>query len=80
MELPSTKLRAVYKFIEQLYVGGVNYLKAVKNVLGPPRKIVDMLNELSTVPEWIFELKMSACRSGAMSAGSSSTCRSIPRI
>ena len=68
MEIPRVKLQAVYKLIEQLYVGGVNCLKATRNVPGPPRNIIDMLNELSTVPEWIKELKMSACRRGAMSA------------
>lgn len=68
VEVPLVKLQAMYKFLEQLYVGGVNCLKAVKNVPGPPLKIIDMLNELSTVPEWIKELKMSACRRGVMSA------------
>lgn len=68
MELPKVKLQAVYKFMEQLYVGRFNCIKAVKNVQRPPQKIIDMLNELSTVPEWIKELKMLACRRGAMSA------------
>lgn len=54
------KLLAVYKFVEQLYVGGVNCIKAIRNVEGPPQKIIDMLNELSTVPTWIKELKLSA--------------------
>lgn len=41
---------------------------AAKNVLAPPRKIMEMINDLSTVPEWIGELKKSACRQGVMSA------------
>lgn len=67
-QLPLVKLQAVYKFLEQLYVGGVHCIIAVKNVPGPPRRIMDMINDFSIVPEWIKELKMSACRKGAMSA------------
>lgn len=49
-------------------MGGVHCLMAAKNVPGPPCKIMEMINDFSTIPEWIRELKLSACRKGAMSA------------
>jgi hypothetical protein len=58
----------VYKFLEQLYVGGAYCIMAVKNTKAPPHYIMDMLKELSTVPQWIQELKNSASCQGAMYA------------
>jgi hypothetical protein len=68
MGLPLVKLKAVYKFLEQLYVGGARCIMAVKNTKAPPHHIMEMIKEFSTVPEWIRELKRSACKQGAMSA------------
>lgn len=66
LELPPVKLKAVYKFLEQLYVGGAKCVMSINNTKEPPRHIMDMIRELSTVPEWIQELKKEACRQGAM--------------
>lgn len=68
MEQPLVKLKALYKFLEQLYVGGSYCVIAMKNTKARPRFIKDMLKELSMVPEWIKELKKSACRQGALTA------------
>ena len=68
VELPLVKLKAVYKFLEQLYVGGAYCVMAVKNTKAPPQYIMDMLKELSTVPQCIQELKKSASRQGSMYA------------
>lgn len=65
---PLVKLKAVYKFLEQLYLGGAYCIMEVKNAKASPHKVMDMINELSKVPEWIKELKKLACRQGAMSA------------
>jgi hypothetical protein len=64
-EQPLKKLKALYKFLEQLYVGSSYCVMAVKNTKAPPRHIMEMLKELSTVSEWIKELTKSACRQGA---------------
>jgi hypothetical protein len=68
VELPLVKLKAVYKFLVQLYVGGAYCIMAIKNTKAPPHYIMEMLKELSTVPQWIQELKQSASRQGAMYA------------
>lgn len=43
VELPLVKLKAIYKFLEQLYVGGLYCIIAVKNTKAPPHYIMDML-------------------------------------
>jgi hypothetical protein len=60
MGAPLVKLKAVYKFLEQLYVGGAHCIMAMKNTKAPPHHIMEMIKELSTVPVWIKELKRSA--------------------
>lgn len=37
------KLKAIYKFIEQLYVGGSYSIMATQNSKAPPKYIMDML-------------------------------------
>jgi hypothetical protein len=56
MDQPQIKLKALYKFLEQLYVGGSYCVMAVRNSKAPPHYIMEMLKELSTMPEWIKEL------------------------
>lgn len=66
MGLPIIKLKAIYKFLEQLYVDGAKCIMAVKNTRAPPTQIMEMIKEFSTVPKWVEELKKSACHQWAM--------------
>ena len=66
MQQPLVKLKAVYTFVEQLYIGCSRCIMAVKNTKTPPQLIADMLKELSVVPKWFEELKKAACRTGAL--------------
>lgn len=68
VEQPLVKLKAVYTFAEQLYIGGSRCIMAAKNTKAPPQLIVDMLKELSIVPKWFEEWKKAACRHGALTA------------
>ena len=68
LELPDVKLRALYTFIKQLFIRGAEVIKAVRGWEEPPQRPSDMLRELSTVPEWINELKLSTYRRGVMHA------------
>lgn len=49
-------------------MGSSYCIMAVKHTKALPHYIMDMLKELSTVPEWTLELKRSACRQGAVHA------------
>ena len=56
------KLKAIYTYLEQLYTWVSYAIMAVKSATRPPQLIKDMLNDLSTVPQWIQELKKSTAR------------------
>ena len=68
MQQPLVKLKAVYTFVEQLYIGGSRCIMAAKNTTSPPQLIADMLKELSVVPRWFEDWKKACCRSGALTA------------
>jgi hypothetical protein len=68
VELPLVKLKAVYTFLEQLYIGGSRCIMAVKNTKAPPQHIMDMLKEISVVPQCFQELKKAAYHHGALTA------------
>lgn len=61
------KLKAVYSLVEKLYAGSLRTLVAASNGKKPPWLIKDVLDQLSTMPKQIEELKMSAARVGAIS-------------
>ena len=52
--------------MKQLYVGGGECIKLVRGWESAPRKLHDFLVELTSVPQWIEEHKLSSCRRGAM--------------
>ena len=58
------KLKAIYTYVEQLYTDGAYAIMAANKAATPPPRIKDMLNELSTVPQWIQELVKLATRTG----------------
>ena len=61
-------LKAVYSLIEQLHDGALRTLVAISNGKKPPTLIKTVLEHLSTVPAQVEELKLSAARSGAITA------------
>lgn len=68
VQQPLVKLKAVYTFVEQLYIGGSRCIMAAKNTTKSPQLIADMLKELSIVPKWFEDWKKAACRTGALTA------------
>lgn len=62
------KLKAVYSLTEKLYAGTLKTLVAVSCGRKPPTIIKEVLDNLSTVPAQISELKLSAARAGAITA------------
>ena len=66
MQLPEQKLKALFTFVKQLYVGGGECIKLVRGCEIAPRKLHDFLVELTNVPRWIQEHKISSRRRGAM--------------
>ena len=66
VEWPLVKLKAIYTFVEQLYIGGSRCIMAAKNTKAPPQLIADLLKKLSVVPKWFEEWEKAACRTGAL--------------
>lgn len=62
------KLKVVYALTEKLYTGTQRALVAISNGKKPPTFIKAVLEHLSTVPGQIEEMKLSAARSGAITA------------
>ena len=58
------KLKVVYALTEKLYAGSLHTLVDVSNGKKPAQLIKDVLDQLSTVPAQIEELKRSAARAG----------------
>jgi hypothetical protein len=63
-----TKLKAIYYLIEKLYAGSLRTLVAVSNGRKPSPLMKTVLYQLSTIPKQVEELKLSATRSGAITA------------
>ncbi|KAI4975311.1 hypothetical protein ZWY2020_048918 [Hordeum vulgare] len=61
-----TKLRAIYTFAEQLYMGGVLSIKGAMGSKGQIMTIKQMLGFLSTLPPQVEELKRSAAQTGVL--------------
>ena len=57
---------ALFTFAKQLYIGGGECIKMVRGWEGVPLKLHEFLVELTNVPQWIEEHKLSSCRRGAM--------------
>ena len=55
-----TKLKAIYSLTEKLYAGSLHMLVAVSNGKKLPVLIKDVLDQLSTMPKQVEELKLSA--------------------
>lgn len=66
--MPEEKLKALYTLIKQLFIGGAAAVNAVRGWEKLPQQLAALLGELSTIPEWIEHLKLSACRKGVMCA------------
>ena len=66
MKLPEDKLKGLFTFVKQLYIAGGEWIKLVRGWESAPRKLHDFLVELTNVPQWIEEHKLSSCRRGAM--------------
>ena len=62
------KLKAVYSLTEKLYAGTLKTLVAVSCGRKPPTTIREVLDNLSTFPAQIAELKLLAARAGAITA------------
>lgn len=62
------KLKAVYSLVEQLYTCTQRALVAISNGKPPPTLIRTVLDQLSTVPKKIEQMKLSAARSGTITA------------
>nr|XP_040256928.1 uncharacterized protein LOC120974542 [Aegilops tauschii subsp. strangulata] len=62
------KLKALYSLTEKLYAGTLCSLVALSNGKKPPTLIKTVLDQLSTVPAQIEELKLSAAYAGAIVA------------
>jgi hypothetical protein len=63
-----TKLKAIYSLTEKLYAGSLRTLVAVSNGKKPPHLIKDVLDQFSTMPKQIEELKLSAAQAGAITS------------
>ena len=62
------KLKAVYSLTEKLYAGSLRALVAASCGRKPPTTIKEVLEQLSTVPSELSELKLSTARAGAIIA------------
>lgn len=62
------QLKAAYMFVEQLYAGTLCTIRHVTGLKETPKLIKDVLNQLSTPPKQIDELKKSAARKTIMLA------------
>ena len=52
--------------MKQLYIGGGECIKLVRGWEIAPRKLHEFIVELTNVPQWIEQHKLSSCRRGAM--------------
>src|SRR5664279_2055772 len=60
------KLTKLYTLTRQLNYGASQAVKCVRNWKNPPRRLSELLKELSTVPQRLQQWKLSACHQGAM--------------
>ena len=63
-----TKLKAIYCLTEKLHAGSLRTLVAVSRSKKPPPLMKTLRDHFSIVPKQVEELKLSAARSGAITA------------
>ena len=69
MKLPEDNLKDLFTFVKKLYIGGGECIKLVRGWEIAPRKLHEFLVELTNVPQWIEQHKLSSCRRGDESYG-----------
>ena len=59
-------LSAISDLIASMHLGGCRVIKALSGRLSDPALDSNFLQELSRAPEWVEEVKKSACRKGVI--------------